>query len=305
MGIQEFYSHGKLLLTGEYVVLDGANALALPCKLGQSLCVKQSFNENYSWTSYLRDGELWQKVSFSLEDVLKDKSETGFEKRLFQILKVVYKLNPGAFEKAYDFSTTLEFEKDWGLGSSSTLINNIAQWANLDSYKLLDKTFGGSGYDIAAAKMQSPFIYRRFDNKVHTETVNLSDAITPHVFFIYLNQKQNSRHAIANYRKVNSDAKKVTLKQIDEITQNILKTDKLNEFEGLLKSHENLISELIGLDTIKKQKFADYKSGIIKSLGAWGGDFILATAKDKSELEYFKLKGYNTIFQYKELVLQS
>jgi len=305
MEVQEFYSHGKLLLTGEYVVLDGAKALALPCKLGQSLSVKQSVNDKYFWTSYLRNGELWQKVSFSLEDILKDKSETEFEKRLFQILKVVYELNPGSFEKVYDFSTTLEFEKDWGLGSSSTLINNIAQWANLNPYELLEKTFAGSGYDIAAAKMQSPFIYRRTESKVHTKAVNLSDAITPHLFFIYLNQKQNSRHAIANYRKVNSDAIKITLEQIDQITQNILKTDKFSEFERLLKSHETLISELIGLDTIKEQKFPDYKSGIIKSLGAWGGDFILVTAKDKSELEYFRLKGYDTIFQYKELVLQS
>jgi mevalonate kinase len=302
MDAHEFYSHGKLLLTGEYVVLDGAKALALPCKLGQSLSVQQSVNDKYFWTSYLRNGELWQKVSFSLEDVLKDKSETGFDKRLFQILKVVYKLNPGAFEKVYDFSTTLEFEKDWGLGSSSTLINNIAQWANLDPYELLEKTFGGSGYDIAAAKMQSPFIYRRTDDKVHTETVNLSDAITPHLFFIYLNQKQNSRQAIANYPRVNSNAKKVSLKQINQITQNIIKTDKLNEFESLLKSHETLISELIGLDTIKKQKFADYDSGIIKSLGAWGGDFILVTAKGKSELEYFRLKGYDTIFPFRDLV---
>ena len=35
-----FYSHGKLLLTGEYLVLDGALALAVPCKLGQSLTVR-------------------------------------------------------------------------------------------------------------------------------------------------------------------------------------------------------------------------------------------------------------------------
>ena len=32
-----FYSNGKLLITGEYVVLDGAKALALPTKYGQNL----------------------------------------------------------------------------------------------------------------------------------------------------------------------------------------------------------------------------------------------------------------------------
>ena len=40
METQTFYSNGKLLITGEYVVLDGAKALALPTKFGQSLLVK-------------------------------------------------------------------------------------------------------------------------------------------------------------------------------------------------------------------------------------------------------------------------
>ena len=36
-----YYSNGKLLITGEYVVLDGATALAIPTKYGQSLCVSK------------------------------------------------------------------------------------------------------------------------------------------------------------------------------------------------------------------------------------------------------------------------
>ena len=31
-----FYSNGKLLITGEYVILDGALSLAVPSLLGQS-----------------------------------------------------------------------------------------------------------------------------------------------------------------------------------------------------------------------------------------------------------------------------
>ena len=38
---QNFYSNGKLLLTAEYLVLDGAKALALPTKFGQDLEVKK------------------------------------------------------------------------------------------------------------------------------------------------------------------------------------------------------------------------------------------------------------------------
>ncbi|MEQ3661167.1 MAG: GHMP kinase, partial [Flavobacterium sp.] len=41
---QTYYSNGKLLLTGEYVVLDGAKALAVPTKFGQSLSIESGIN---------------------------------------------------------------------------------------------------------------------------------------------------------------------------------------------------------------------------------------------------------------------
>ncbi len=49
--MQNFYSRGKLLLTGEYVVLDGALALALPTKFGQSLKVQPIDSQNIFWKS--------------------------------------------------------------------------------------------------------------------------------------------------------------------------------------------------------------------------------------------------------------
>lgn len=45
--------------------------------------------------------------------------------------------------------------------------------------------------------------------------------------------------------------------------------------------------------------------GEIKSLGAWGGDFLLAAASTNVEKQkkYFQQKGFETSFNYKELVL--
>ena len=43
--------------------------------------------------------------------------------------------------------------------------------------------------------------------------------------------------------------------------------------------------------------------GEIKSLGAWGGDFILASALDKNPTDYFKSKGFNTVLNFNELAL--
>ncbi len=44
---------------------------------------------------------------------------------------------------------------------------------------------------------------------------------------------------------------------------------------------------------LKEALFSDY-DGAIKSLGAWGGDFFLATGNSNS-INYFKTKGYTTI----------
>lgn len=302
MRVGEFYSQGKLLLTGEYVVLDGAKALALPCKLGQSLSVKKSSGKEYTWTSYLNNRMLWQKVNFSVEDILKNKFQSDFEKRLFQILKRVYELKPHAFEEVYDFTTQLEFDKDWGLGSSSTLIHNIAEWASIDAYDLLNNTFGGSGYDIAAASQQSPFIYQRLDGKIYTQAVEIAESIKPYLFFVYLNQKQNSRKAIESYRKIGQSKRLDTIKEINEISQQLTKANDLKTFERGLTSHENLISELLNITKIHESKFKDYKAGIIKSLGAWGGDFVLVTAGNKKDINFFKKKNYNVIFSYNDLV---
>ncbi len=54
-----YYGHGKLLLTGEYAVLDGADALAIPTKLGQSMTIKKTRGSDLIWESLQPDGEPW------------------------------------------------------------------------------------------------------------------------------------------------------------------------------------------------------------------------------------------------------
>ena len=46
-----FRSHGKLLLTGEYVVLDGALSLAIPTVFGQDLKVENNTFGELHWIS--------------------------------------------------------------------------------------------------------------------------------------------------------------------------------------------------------------------------------------------------------------
>ena len=49
-----YYSNGKLLITGEYAVLNGALSLALPSSLGQKLIVQPSQNA-FSWEAFDAD----------------------------------------------------------------------------------------------------------------------------------------------------------------------------------------------------------------------------------------------------------
>jgi len=296
------------------VVLDGANALALPTKFGQSLEVEPIDEPKIIWKGIDVNGKIWLDFTFSISEVLIEKPQNSFalksvdriykeeESRLISILKNAQKLNTTLFKKRSGFliTTKLDFPRNWGLGSSSTLINNIASWAKIDAFALLKKTFRGSGYDIAAAQNNKPILYSYINNKPLIGEINLNWNFTDQLFFVHLNKKQNSSDAIKYYnlqKKKNSGLKR----EINLLTIKFTICNSLSQFEKLINEHEQIISEIINKKPVKELLFNDYK-GSIKSLGAWGGDFILATG-DTSNWEYFKKKGFNTILSYQEMIL--
>jgi hypothetical protein len=149
---QTYHANGKLLLTGEYFILDGAVGLALPTKFGQSLSVEASAEKGIFWKSIDHENKVWLEVQFSESLEIISTSNNGIAETLQNIL-----LKSQISNLKSQITTILDFPNDWGLGSSSTLISLLAQYANVDPYELLAKTFGGSGYDIACAtaKVQS------------------------------------------------------------------------------------------------------------------------------------------------------
>ena len=80
-----------------------------------------------------------------------------------------------------------------------------------------------------------------------------------------------------------------------------MKANTLTEFERLINEHESFISNILGVVPVKEKLFPDFH-GAIKSLGAWGGDFILATG-DKDTPGYFKNKGFKLVMTYREMLL--
>ena len=307
--MQEFYSPGKLLISGEYVVLDGATALALPTKFGQSLQVKEIIQPFLKWKSFDHNGQIWIEENFSIEEILKPKSTVATNseevlEKLFLVLQSAAEMNPEAFSagNGFELISKLDFPGNWGLGSSSTLIANIAKWLSIDAYTLLDKTFGGSGYDIAVALNESPITYQKQAGQKSILATSFDPEFKEQLFFVHLNQKQNSRESIQHYRSQERSALETAAEKITSLTHEMIACDNLRQFELLIEIHENIISQLIDLPKVKSGLFPDY-SGAIKSLGGWGGDFLLATGS-ANQMDYFRQKGFSTILSYSEMIGQ-
>lgn len=299
----EFYSNGKLLLSGEYAVLDGALAWAIPTKFGQHLRIQTTNSSRIYWKSLDEKGNTWFEGTYELKTLKEITSINGSISDVLQnILLQAQQLNSSFLSDAngYSIEAALTFPRDWGLGSSSTLINNIAQWAQVSAHELLAKTFGGSGYDIACAQHDLPILYTLEDKIPVVEEIHNNLSFTDSLYFVYLNKKKNSRDGIAAYRKQKIDSV-VLIDKISQLTKAMISCTHIADFEMLMTSHEQVLSNALGIPTVKSELFSDFK-GAIKSLGAWGGDFILVTG-DQNTPDYFKNKGYPLILPYQQMKL--
>ena len=302
-----FYSNGKLLITGEYLVLDGANAFALPTKFGQNLIIEEGSNQEIHWKSYDADGSIWfeDTILFSeIRNYIPNENET-VRNTLITILYQASIQNASflAENQGYIITTELTFSRKWGLGTSSTLINNIAQWLKIDAFDLLNTSFGGSGYDIACAQNDTPIIYRLEKGKPIVVQTTFDPDFTDKIYFVYLNKKQSSKTAIANYNTNKNHNLDKNITQNNKITAEITLATTVEEFSNAIDKHEARMSIILENNTVKELLFNDFK-GSIKSLGAWGGDFIMVVSKE-NPTNYFSSKGYETIFTFEELILNS
>lgn len=302
---RDFYSHGKLLLSGEYAVLDGALALALPTRKGQHMRIRPKQGNRHSWIALSPAGEIWLQTSFTSEILDPERllpNEKPEIKRLMELLRAARRLNPNFLDdgQGYEINTQLEFPRNWGLGSSSTLVNNVAQWAETDAFELLRHSFGGSGYDIACAQSPGPILYRVSREGPEFRELSFHPPFLHRLYFVHLNRKQDSREAVRAYRRGPRDRDSF-IPRITELTRLIAGATAIEEFEEAVLAHESLVSNMLGMPTVKQLYFPDFP-GTLKSLGAWGGDFILAVG-GREVPEYFHGKGYPTVLSYPDLIL--
>ena len=323
--MSHYKSNGKLLLTGEYLVLKGATALALPLKLGQSLDV-ETLEENENriyWNAYKKSTDNGQQTTDIVHDpqpwfsVVLDKTDFSVietddkekAERLSSIMSKVKSLNDNVFNDTHDykFNTLLDFDPQWGLGSSSTLINNISEWAEIDPYALLDSTFKGSGYDIACAKSNEPIFYKvnrqqSTDNGRIIEIANFNPEFKDNLYFVYQGHKQSSANEVKAFLAKEKKYER-EIESVSEISRILPDIQTLRDFCYFIKIHEDIMTTCLGQNKIKKY-FSDFE-GEMKSLGAWGGDFFLAATNwDEAKVKkYFENKGNNVIFKYKDIII--
>jgi len=299
-----YRANGKLLLTGEYLVLHGAKAIAVPLNVGQQMVVSNTnSSDTLLWQAFYKN-QVWFSCELNPEDFsVQNTSHSEKSEALSQIFKTIKSLNPEFVPEAGSkFETTLESSPEWGLGSSSTLISLLAQWAGTDPFMLNELVFNGSGFDIACATADGPILYVR-NNPVLP--VALDYPFSDQLFLVYSGRKKRTATEVSTFLK----EKRVSDQLIDEVS---LLTDEFsgcrdqNEFNLLIRLHEEIISKVIGRISLKPEYFGDFK-GEVKSLGAWGGDFFLVSTNKLTFNEvrkYFENKGLMTVFKWDDLILK-
>ena len=301
---QFFYSNGKLLITAEYLVLKGALALAIPTQHGQSLSVYPDTNEGLTWQAFEND-EQWLKFHLNKDEILNPIEDFSPEKTFIaELLKQALVLNPNFLNGlGYRLETRLNFNRNWGLGSSSTLINNVAQWAQVDAFDLLARVSKGSGYDVACAQSDTPILFQRHHKKVWTEACLFSPDFKDQIYFLYLGKKQKTENEVRKFLAQEKDYS-LEIQEISSLSLHLLDAELAVDFDKIIESHETIISHILAVPTLKQKAFSDFQ-GSIKSLGAWGGDFAMVRSDwDKKTLtNYFESKGLSTLIPWDNMVL--
>jgi mevalonate kinase len=301
------HANGKILISGEYLVMQGATALAVPLKVGQELSLEAGDKAGIlSWESYDTEG-IWFSGLFSLPGLaVLESSDDTIAKRLKKLLLAARSLNLLFLSDVNGLKavTRLGFNRNWGFGSSSTLISLVARWAGIQPMELHRLVSNGSGYDVACSVAESPVFFKTEGNGHQAAPVDFNPSFAENMFLIYLGNKQHSDTEVDNFRQQSGGDLSRQIQRISEISFQLAKENNLEGFMNLLSEHENIIAGILGRGTVKEMLFSDFK-GVVKSMGAWGGDFILAVSAlgEAYIRDYFIGKSLLTLLPYSSVAL--
>jgi len=301
----KFYSRGKLLISGEYLVLNGAIAIAVPLKKGQNLLVSKNENiPEFTWQSN-EYAKPWfsAKIQLPFFDII-ETTDQKIAENLVNHLKRAIELNPEFEDKLQgaEITTDLEFDRNWGFGSSSSLVSNVAHWAGVDPFLLHQKVSIGSGYDVILSGLEGPAFFCLQKTGYKVEDANFNKEVTESLYFVYLGNKMDSAESVTAFRK-SKKSYRLEIRTISDLSRHMIKAAQPEDFQYYMKEHEQIMSSVLKISTLKEKAFNDL-NGEIKSLGAWGGDFAMISfnGDEKEFKKYINNKKLDVWFTFDELV---
>lgn len=288
------------MLTGEYSVLRGVPALAVPTRAGQRLEFTPSVEiaDGLLWQAYDTIGQLWLEATFDAELNLEKSWPSGNADLLARLLSY-------AFGQAAHFPipagvvrTHLEFDARWGWGSSSSLVALIAHWSGCPLMELYRAAFRGSGYDAAVGYTGKPLVYRLDpEGAAHWQEFALPE-FWRETYLLYRGQKQDSQREVARFAQ--KESPEALLSELRALSLACLQASTLTELCELLQQHEKLTGALLDRRPVQEELFPDFP-GVIKSLGAWGGDYLWVLSPE-DPLPYFQNKSEYHLEPFSEIV---
>jgi hypothetical protein len=165
-------------------------------------------------------------------------------------------------------------------------------------------TFGGSGYDLACATANTPVFYHLEGEKPVVQPADFNPPFASQLFFIYQGKKQQSGKEVKNFnQRMQVYDYLDDVDAVSAISEALPNITTLNDFRRFIDVHEDILAHCLDREPVKTQ-YPDFE-GSLKSLGAWGGDFILAATEWTHEqvTDYFKHKGLDTVFNYHDIIL--
>jgi len=291
-----FTAHGKLLLTGEYAITQSALGIAMPTSFGQHLSL-ESYDgpEHVLWEALDHKNRQWFTAGFDHEGQILHTSSAAMADKLQGFLTPV-RLSKN-WNTPVRVQTKVDFPRLWGLGTSSTLCSLLSQWAEVDalSYRGLH---GGSGYDLACAQATGAISYALKDGKPEVDSVQLPQAMES-VVFVYRGAKQQTDSSLKLVgRKPFSTAQ---CEEISHLSEAFLIANSVDELEDIIEQHECLIASHLGLERAIEGPFKGIH-GQVKSLGGWGGDFVMLTRFEENR-QWLETNGFATIIPYESMAL--
>jgi hypothetical protein len=200
--------------------------------------------------------------------------------------------------------TRLDFPRHWGLGSSSTLIALLVRWLKVEPWALYRRVQTGSGYDLAIALEGRALVFRMegFDengnplpNSGEVEadpgqsypgptypgpTYSGVETTIPDGagwWLIDPGTKQNSEREVFSYRQIDPALRRSVVPELTRITLKMAQNPGADEWLALLEAHDLLLEKVLGRPCVHRSLGAGFP-GRLKSLGAWGGDLMLAVS---------------------------